>query len=334
MKKIPGLSYACTGDGIELPVLDITHPLFIESADESAFVRLSKKAVYKAEIMNNLPGFMKRLIARMAKTENTHLSGMRTLIIKLGPRLIKGRKIEFWYRLGSRQFNVIAVRIRLRNICRLQAEILIPPLSESNKNLCFINIGGGAANDSINTLILLLKEYPALLKNRKIEINVLDIDSFGPGFAAQSIIALKKYGCLFNGLDISFRYIQYNWENTEKLTGLLSERTGWIQICSSEGGLFEYGSDDDILRNLDTLYCHSSDELKIAGSLLYQKGVVNPVIPAGSAMMGVTLKFLGLEGLNVILKRTGWFLDRTVGDGSIYVSFVLTKRLSAGTSSG
>ena len=32
--KIAGISYAFTKDGIELPVIDITHPLFISSIDE------------------------------------------------------------------------------------------------------------------------------------------------------------------------------------------------------------------------------------------------------------------------------------------------------------
>jgi len=33
--KLPGLSYLFTINGIELPVLDITHPDFISSIDEN-----------------------------------------------------------------------------------------------------------------------------------------------------------------------------------------------------------------------------------------------------------------------------------------------------------
>jgi len=41
-KKISGLSYVFTKNGVELPVLDITHPLFISNIDEVS----SKKVIY------------------------------------------------------------------------------------------------------------------------------------------------------------------------------------------------------------------------------------------------------------------------------------------------
>ena len=37
-KKIPGLSYAFTGNGVELPVLDITHPLFLSSIAQAGLL--------------------------------------------------------------------------------------------------------------------------------------------------------------------------------------------------------------------------------------------------------------------------------------------------------
>jgi hypothetical protein len=325
-KKIPGLSYAVTEEGVELPVLDITHPLFAASTDENTFAALSAKAAHKADEMRGWPAWLKRFLARISNTEHTYLSGMRTLVLKLGPKLIAGRKVEFWYRLGSKQFNAIAIRIRLRNICRCQANLLIPQLRESpDKNLCFINIAGGTASDSINTLVLIQQAEPALLLNRKIEINVLDLDHFGPWFAQKSIEALTAPAGRFHDLDITFRHIAYNWTSPERLKDLLWERKTWIQACASEGGLFEYGSDADIIRNLNTLCVAAPKTLKIAGTLLLDKDRVNPAVVAGAEITGVTMRFIGLEGLKNILGKTEWMLESAIDDGSIYAVFILKR---------
>lgn len=160
--------------------------------------------------------------------------------------------------------------MRFRDMSRCQAEELIPVLNKSGKDLCFINIAGGSASDSINTLFFLIeKESSSLLKNRRIEINVLDIDEYGPAFAEQCIKALKLQGNKFEGLNISLRHIHYDWNNARKLSDLLSERKGWLQICSSEGGLFEYCSDNVIMQNLNILYENSSEDIIIAGSLIH-----------------------------------------------------------------
>lgn len=65
------------------------------------------------------------------------------------------------------------------------------------RNICFFNIAGGAATDSINTLILIQESDPELLKERKIEINILDIDTYGPDFAKRCIDGLKQPGNAF-----------------------------------------------------------------------------------------------------------------------------------------
>jgi hypothetical protein len=170
--KISGISYAFTDDGVELPVLDITHPLFISTIDEDVFKALSLRAAHKAEQIKNSSFSIIKIIGKLLKTKNTYLSGMRTLTMKLGPNLLKGRKGGFWHKLGrlaSKKFfmamtmrmNAIAMRMRLRDICKYQAEILIPQLKKTpQKSLCFINIAGGAASDTINTLILIQKKEP------------------------------------------------------------------------------------------------------------------------------------------------------------------------------
>lgn len=51
-KKItPKLCFALTENGVKLPVLDITHPLFISSIDETALNVLGKESINKLKVL-------------------------------------------------------------------------------------------------------------------------------------------------------------------------------------------------------------------------------------------------------------------------------------------
>lgn len=316
--KIPELTYALTLNGVELPVLDTTHPLFLSSIDEvkmKEMLRKSEKTSDKtAEKLINMPFYIKKFLAKRSfimsellqeNGDNSFLTGLSTLMLKLGPFLIgKGRK-RFLDRLSSKGIGGIVLRMRVRDISKCQAKSMIPILiSSPEKNICFINIAGGAASDSINALFLIQQENPTLLKNRAIEINVLDIDTYGPAFADRCIAALKAPGNRFNELNISFKHIHYDWNSTEKLDVLLSERKEWLQICSSEGGLFEYCSDEVIIRNLNALYDNSNKDIIIAGTLLHDiKTVDAGIIAALKISTSIKPRFLGLEGLKSIINN-------------------------------
>ena len=66
--KIPELSYAFTLNGIELPVLDITHPYFIASTDEDKLKKMlpyvEKNAERNAEEFNKMPSFIKNFLSQ------------------------------------------------------------------------------------------------------------------------------------------------------------------------------------------------------------------------------------------------------------------------------
>jgi hypothetical protein len=206
----------------------------------------------------------------------------------------------------------------------------MPKLQESpQKNLCFVNIAGGAASDSINTLMLIWKEDPDLLKNRAIEIDVLDLDTFGPNFAGRCVDALKEPDGCFSGLDVSFRHVQYDWSNTAKLVDLLLERKDWIVVYASEGGLFEYGADEDIIRNLGCLYGSAIGDLVVVGDVVLDQDKVNPAFPALLESSGNMVRFLGVEGLEKILEKTAWKLDRTVEGNPCYLIFTLKNKVSS-----
>ncbi len=323
---VPDLPCALTDNSIELPVLDITHPLFKASIDENVYRISCANSLKQINSIKKMPVFLQKLFIKISNVEDSKLTGMRTLLYKLGPGLAKGRRLSFRDRWAVKQGTFMGLRIRLRDICTYQAEILIPMLKESpDRNLCFFNIAGGPSSDSINTLILIQEADPELLKGRKIEIDTFDIDTFGPNFAKRCIDALKMPGRRFHGLDITFRAIPYDWSRPEDLSKPMLEKAGWIQICSSEGGLFEYGSDEDILENLNRLYANSADDMRVAGSLIFDKAGVNPGYLGFAEFTGIRISFLGLSGLARILSQTKWVLENKKEIDTIFTVFTLKK---------
>jgi hypothetical protein len=339
--KLHGLSYVFAMNGIELPVLDITHPDFISSIDEDKLKKMlpyvEKNAEKNANKFNKIPNFIKNYFAKhsfamaeLLQSENSFASGISTLMMKLGPNLIGKGKKRFWDRQVTKGFGSLVIRMRIRDISKCQADELIPLLQKSQeKNLCFINIAGGAASDSINALFLIQQKNPELLKNRKIEINVLDVDTYGPTFADRCITALKAPSGRFSGLDVSFRHINYDWNVTEKLEKILSERKEWLQICSSEGGLFEYCSDEVINENLSILCNNSHEDIIIAGSLLHDiKTVDAGIIAALKISTAIKPRFLGIEGLRNIIEKNKLNLDSVIEGNPRYLIFALRKGIA------
>jgi hypothetical protein len=338
--KIKGLSYAFTLNGVEFPVLDITHPLFTASIDEIKLKEILRKteesADKTADKFNNMPGFLKKFLSNrsfiMAELfrkdgDSAFLTGISTLMLKLGPELIGKGKKRFLDRLSSRGIGGIVLRMRVRDISNCIAGAIIPLLSEHPaKDLCFINIAGGAASDTLNSIFLVQETKPDLLKNRKIEINVLDIDTAGPAFAERCIAALKEPGGRLRNLNISFRHIYYDWNKTETLKDLLAERKEWLQICSSEGGLFEYCNDDVIINNLNTIYSNSNSDIVIAGSLMHDiKTIDRGAVAALKISTSIKPRFLGLDGFKSIIEKNKWIFERVIEGNPRYVVFGLKK---------
>ncbi len=337
--KIAGISYAFTENGIELPVLDVTHPLFMRSINDEKLGKMLNeiklKGKERAESFNKIPAFIKNFIAKrsyimagfmLKDTEDTFLSGMSTLMMKFGPGLIGSGKRKFFDRLGSEAFGAILLRMRVRDICKLQSDILeIQLMKEKNRNLCFINIAGGAACDSINALITIVKKDPSLLNNREIEINVFDIDRFGPAFAKNCVESLKSTGNYFSGLNISFNHIYYNWNDTTVLKDFLLTRKEWLIIASSEGGLFEYASDEDIIRNLNILYDNTHKNMKIVGSAIRDVNSVDPGILASLKLTNIKARLLGVEGLNKAINKPEWTIENILEKNPRYLIFTLGK---------
>ncbi|WP_427110619.1 hypothetical protein [Lysinibacillus xylanilyticus] len=136
--------YAVFENGIQLPILDITHPLFNASIDEQAYHLNCLKSVRSIESLKKMPGFIQNIFVKMSNVDNSYLSGMRTLLYKLGPNLSRGIKLGFRDKWAVKQTSFMGLRIRLRDLCQRQSKILQPQLKQfPERNLCFFNIAGG-----------------------------------------------------------------------------------------------------------------------------------------------------------------------------------------------
>jgi len=332
--KIPGVCYAFTWDGIELPVLDITHPLFISSIDEGKLegmiTRIAPEARKRAESFNRMPLLIKRFLSKNSfimagmlgtKTDNEYVSGLSTMMMKLGPGLIgKGKVLD---RLGAKTSGAIMVRMRARDTASFLADSIRTALKNSGrKELCLVNIGGGTATDSLNALILLAKSDPGLIPGIKIELNILDVDDYGPLFAIRSVEALMSGGPL-KGMDITCRHVLFDWRETSVLSALLTKRADWLTLFSSEGGLFEYAEEDDIINVLRTIAENVNSPAYISGSLIKDPLNVDPVYSETVEIMPFKPKQYGIDGLKRIAEISGWKINATSDKNPRYLIFSL-----------
>lgn len=265
--KKPGVFYAESADGIELPVLDLTHPSFalpigrpeaIDRIQGYAEAELRRGRLRQWARRRFYGYFLKRSVLGRALVgaAGTFLPGMPTYLMKLGPdHLGAGYAQELDRRIAGSP-PALAMRLRLLDIVTLLAEGIAPSLAaDATAPLHLVNIGGGPASDSLNALIVLRKDHPTLLEGRAVRIHVLDRDDHGPLFGARALDALRSEGGPLRGLDITLAHVHYDWTDTTVLDRELAAitRDGGLVACSSEGALFDYGSDAEIRANLASI---------------------------------------------------------------------------------
>jgi hypothetical protein len=322
--KKTNICYAATDDGVELPVIDVMHPAFQISLDESGLDALLQQYLRDAKGPQKVPAFLRNLMFSFMRRRSvimrglmgasgTFMSGMNTYLIKLGAdNLNKDFFSDIDRRLAGSSAGTY-MRLRLQDIARLLADALIPPLdSRRGATLHLLNIGGGPAMDSLNALILIRKAQPDLLAGRQIFIHSLDLDSAGANFGARALASLLGKGSPLNGLQINFQHIPYNWSDQTQLRDLLkSLNTKCVIAASSEGALFEYGSDNDITGNLQTLSEFSSADAIVAGSVTRADDLGR--IANGSGVGNrAALQFRGLEAFTLLASHAGWRVAKTV----------------------
>ena len=320
--KKAGVCYAVTDDGLELPIIDVTHPAFAIQLSDLELDELLQRHLKEVKSQERVPtflwrlilGFMQRrsfLMRGIAASAGTYLSGINTYILKLGAdNLNDGYATNLDRRLVA-SLPSLSVRLRLQDVAHLLADGLNPVLGANRKAaLHLLNIGGGPAIDSLNALIILQKDRPGSLNGRRIFIHTLDLDNTGPGFGARMRTSLMAENGPLHGLDIGFNHVKYDWSETTVLRELLIsfDGEGFIVAASSEGALFEYGSDDEIVANLRTLHEVTPAEVIVAGTVSRADDIGRLLNSASQAVINLR----GLEAFTALALRAGWKITMSV----------------------
>lgn len=125
------------------------------------------------------------------------------------------------------------------------------------------------------------------------------------------------------GLAIEIRHEPYDWSSPELLRGLalsLGAREA-VVAGSSEGGLFEYGSDEHIVANLKAFHEATGKDAVIVGTVTRADGSARILNEAG----GAAIRLRGLEAFSTLAGSAEWHVARVV-DSPLSHDVVLVKR--------
>jgi hypothetical protein len=230
--------------------------------------------------------------------------------LKLGPDNLPAGVHPIDRRIAA-SLPALSTRLRLQDIARLLADGISTVLSdERQRPLCLLNIAGGTACDSWNALIYLRAERPDLLVRHKISIAVLDVDDDGPAFGCRVIQKLCAPGAPLSGPTVSFRHFPYQWSDGNQLGRILEEigsaDTAWA--ISSEGGLFEYGSNSEIIANLRMLHAATASDAMVVGSVSRKCEATR----ASQTATRIRTQPRSLEESGLLASEAGWTLRRAI----------------------
>jgi hypothetical protein len=332
-EKKPGVCYAPTDDGIELPVIDVSHPAFVFDVSEPALTKSIADTLEDLERFKTMSAAEIGALAQHSilvrgglQARGGYLSGMTTYLHKLGPDNLGRGYASDRDRRAAGQLLPLAFRHRLATVARLVADSLVEALRVARGPVHLLNIGGGPALDSLNAVILVRKEHADLL-TRPVLVRVLDLDAVGPAFGARALAALQSADGPLHGLDVTFEHLAYDWASPAQLAVALDQATrdDAAVVASSEGGLLEYGSDEHIAANLRVFHEHAPNATALVGTLLKDQVTLPARLKWIGAGTGIAVRLLGLDALHALARQTGWELIR-IEDGPIHHIIVAEKR--------
>lgn len=334
--KKPGVCYAVADDGLELPVIDVTHPAFAFALSDEQLSAQIDRFVQSLQAAAALPpGAMAAMAQKsrlmrglVAMGGDSYTSGMVTYLNKLGPDNLGEGYASPIDRQWAGGLTPLTFRWRMRDLAQLLADGLAPALAaRPDAPLIMVNIAGGPAADSWNALILLQKEHPALLAARHIRIYVLDVDAEGPDFGARALTALTAEDGPLAGVDAAMEYIKYDWAQPQQLRILLRaiDAAHAVVAVSSEGGLFEYAADEQIAVNLAVLAAETPADTIVAGPVVRDATTLDPRLVATEHVPGrPPIRYLGLAKFAELADRSGWQIARHL-DGPMHQVVCLQK---------
>ena len=279
-EKRPGLSYAVTADGLELPVIDIAHPAFRLEPSEAELSASLEGALRDLEAREAAPAAARqsflaalqresRLAREIGGARAGVVGGLGTYMLKLGPSNLGAWAGDLDRAIAS-SLPCLSARLRLRDCARLLASSLAPALAARPRaDLVLVDIAGGPASSSLNALLALRRGEDGLLEGRRTRILVLDRDGEGPAFGARCLEALRSAGGALEGIDAVLDYLAFDWRDAASFARILreaalaapEERGGRARAAPpappilalvSEGGLFDYAADAEVAAILST----------------------------------------------------------------------------------
>jgi hypothetical protein len=331
--KRHGLFYAVTDEGLEVPVIDVTHGAFRIEPSPAELADTSAQSLRMLKQSMSVPVMLQKMLTkgsillREAYGTERFLSGTTTYLQKLGPDNLGAGYASDLDRTIAASIGPVCLRMRLQQTSRLLADLLSPALAASpGVPLEMISIGGGPAPECWNAMIIQRREAPASLEGRSIRIRSLDLDREGPAFGARCVEALRTEGAPLHGLDVAFLPVAYDWADPSALCRALAELQPAVAIGSTEGGLFEYGTDAQIVANLEALRAQTPPGFVMTGSVIRDEATADPSLAIMRDMRGIPPRLLGTDAFGSLATAAGWKIDRAIEENPCYVIVVLSRR--------
>jgi hypothetical protein len=109
---------------------------------------------------------------------------------------------------------------------------------------------------------------------------------------------------------VSCRHVEYDWSTPSKLGDALGDirDSGAAIAVSSEGGLFEYGSNAEIVENLQYLHTETPNDAFFVGSVTREGDATR----ASRTASRVTTRPRTLEEFQALCDQARWRLQRVV----------------------
>ena len=104
--------------------------------------------------------------------------------------------------------------------------------------------------------------------------------------------------------------MSYDWSQTERLPEILSTLGANQSACaiSSEGGLFEYGSDEEIIANLQQLHTGTPQDAFVVGTVTRD----SEVIQAAHGNSTIKVRPRTLEAFRKLSEAGGWAIHQVI----------------------
>jgi hypothetical protein len=269
-----------------------------------------------------------RLMRGLVAADGGYTAGMVTYLNKLGPDNLGDGYATPLDRQWAAGLTPLTFRWRMRDVARLLADGSASALAARRDSpFQLVNIAAGPGADSWNALILLQKEHPDLLLGRHVRVYLLDVDDAGPHFGKRALAALTAGNGPLGGVDASLEYVAYDWAKPQQLQILLRavDAGQAVVAISSEGGLFEYAADEQIVANLAVLAAETPADAIVAGPVVRDATTLDPRLVATERAPGrPPIRYLGLPKFAELAGRGGWRILRHL-DGPMHQVVCLQK---------